>query len=63
LLEHFLRHLDLDHVEDGVAAWGTTLALIFTSFSRRLVSEHCATASGNASVGMKLARLWASVCN
>jgi hypothetical protein len=27
------------------------------SFSRMLVSDYCATASGNASVHMKLARL------
>jgi hypothetical protein len=31
-------------------------APIFTSFFRRLVSDHCATASGKASVRMKLAR-------
>src|SRR5216684_2744151 len=36
-------------------------APIFTSFSRRLVSDHCATASGKASVRMKLARLVACV--
>ena len=47
-------HRELNYVEDGVAAWCATLAPIFTSFPRRLVSDHCATASGNARVGMKL---------
>jgi hypothetical protein len=55
LLEQFLQHCDLGHVEDGVAGWRTSLAPIDTSFSRRLVSDHYATASGNATVRMTLA--------
>src|SRR5271154_6705362 len=35
----------------------TIFAPILTSFSRRLVSDQCLTASGNTSVRMKLARL------
>ena len=46
-LEKFSRHRDFGHLEDGVAGVArTTLAPISISFSRRLVSVPCATASG-----------------
>ena len=38
-------------------AWRTIFAPILMSFSRRLVSDHCSTASGSARVRMKLPRL------
>ena len=37
--------------------WRTILAPIFTSRSRRVLSDHCATSAGSASVRRKLARL------
>ena len=49
---------NLRHLERDVPGMHDDLgANILTSFSLRLVSDQCATVSGNASVRMKLARL------
>ena len=45
---------DLGQLESDVA----TMAPIFTSFSRSVVSDQCSTSSGTAKVRMKLARLF-----
>jgi hypothetical protein len=43
------RHGHLGQLEDDVAAVAHIRAPILTSFSRKVVSDHCATASGSAS--------------
>jgi len=55
--EQIARHRDLRHLEGHVAPMGDKLRAIFTSFSRRLVSDHFSIPSGKASVRRKFARL------
>ena len=50
------RYRDLSHLECYVAGGVTILASIFIRFSLWLVRDQCVTASGKASVRMKLAR-------
>ena len=57
------RHRDFSHLEDGVAGVMHDLASNLTSFSRKLVSDDCATASGKSPVGRppaKVRRYYAS---
>ncbi len=48
---------DLRQLESDIAAVGTTLAPILISFSRKVVSDQCSTASGKANVLRKLPML------
>lgn len=55
--EQVTRYGDFGHLEDCVSAWVTTLALILTSFSHSVVSDHVCIGSGRARVRRKLAML------
>jgi len=62
-LEQGTRHQAFGHFERDRAPWRTILAPIFTSLSRSVVMDHCATSGGTASVRRKLPRLSASGCH
>jgi hypothetical protein len=55
--EQLARHRHLAIWKIAYRPWAITFAPIFTTFSRRLVSDHRATSPGRARVRRKLARL------